>query len=344
VDDTRKAGGKFGYESLDIGSIDSWGYTIEYSLYNFWGLGPPWMAPFAISSDWFFGIEPQPYTAHYFRYNSDFATDIMLDGDDFAGTTAYSGSYEWYSDAEAWAWRSFYQSFDIPGGGATLDFMTYFEIEGDWDYGYVEVYDHTTGEWYTLDAAGTVNYVAHPQDNPNTPDAREPTAYEAAGRWHAFTGYSGGWMPVSMDLSPFAGHTIDVYFTTWQDGAFTLQMMYVDDISIPEIGFFDDVEAGEDGWTSTGWYVTDGILDNGYAAGAIDTKWVPTTRYPEPAWNNGMKLRRGKAMKVDPDTQSGVLRAPETPVDSGRVQVVIVTNHADHILSSHYDLWVDPAP
>ena len=45
-----------------------------------------------------------------------------------------------------------------------------------------------------------------------------------------------------MDLTPFAGHTIDLYFTTWQDGAFTLQMMYVDDISIPEIGFSDDVE------------------------------------------------------------------------------------------------------
>ena len=41
-----------------------------------------------------------------------------------------------------------------------------------------------------------------------------------------------------MDLTPFADHTIDLYFTTWQDGAFTLQMMYVDDISIPEIGFF----------------------------------------------------------------------------------------------------------
>jgi len=35
-----------------------------------------------------------------------------------------------------------------------------------------------------------------------------------------------------MDLSQFAGHTITVYFRTWQDGAFTLQMMYVDDIVI----------------------------------------------------------------------------------------------------------------
>jgi GTP-dependent phosphoenolpyruvate carboxykinase len=73
--------------------------------------------------------------------------------------------------------------------------------------------------------------------------------------------------PDPMDLAPFAGYTIELYFRTWQDGAFTLQMMYVDDISIPEIGFFDDVEAGEDGW-----YVTDGIQENGLGVVTVDTK------------------------------------------------------------------------
>ncbi|MDY7080534.1 MAG: hypothetical protein SXV54_26945, partial [Chloroflexota bacterium] len=168
LDDTEKAGGKYGYETLEVGTIDTWGYSIEYALSNMWW-GPPDETPFGVPSYWFFGIEPQPYTAHYFRFNNDGAADVFIDGDDFAGTLAHSGSYEWYSDAEAWAWRSFYQSFDIPAGGATLDFYTFYEIEDDWDYGYVEVYDHDTGEWYTLDAPGTVDYVAHGQDNPNTP-------------------------------------------------------------------------------------------------------------------------------------------------------------------------------
>jgi len=340
LDDTRKSGGKYGYESLEVGTIDTWGYSIEYVLRNFWGLGIPDQTPIYWPSDWFFGIEPQPYTAHYYRFNNNTEVDVWIDGDDFTGTTAYGGTYEWYSDAEAWAWRSFGQRFYIPTGGATLNFMTFYEIESDWDYGYVEVYDHITGEWYTLDAPGTVDDVAHGQDNPNTPDGREPTAYETAGRWHAFTGSSSGWVPVSMDLSPFAEHTIDLYFTTWQDGAFTLQMMYIDDISIPEIGFFDDVETGEDGWTSTGWYVTDGILDNGFGVVTLDTKWVPTARYPEPAGNNAMSLHSVSTLTVDPDTQSGVDSVSETPVESGRVKVSIVTNHANHILSSHYDFIV----
>jgi len=340
IDDTRKAGGKYGYDTLDIGSADTRGATIEWVLYNVWW-GPPDAAPFAVPSDWFYGIEPQPYTAHYFRFNSETATNVWVDGDDYSGTPAYSGSYEWYSGAEAWAWRSFYQTFSIPAGGATLDFMTFYEIEEDWDYGYVEVFDKTTGEWYTLDAAGTVDVVAHGQDNPNTPDEREPTAYEAAGRWHGFTGVSGGWVPVSMDLTPFAGHEIDVYFTTWQDGAFTLQMMYVDDISIPEIGFLDDVEAGEDGWASSGWYVSDGILANGLTIVAIDAKGVPTARYPEPTRSNAMQLHRVYTMTTDPDTQEGIVKVPATPVKSGRVEVAIIANHANHILTSHYELVVE---
>jgi len=315
------------------------GYSIEYVLSNFWW-GPPDEAPFDASSNWLFGIEPQPYTAHYFRFHNEKAANVFIDGDDFSGTTAYSGTNEWYSDAEAWAWRSFYQTFSIPAGGATLNFMTFFDIEDDWDYGYVEVHDLDTDEWYTLNAAGTVNYVAYGQDNPNTPAGREPTDYEAAGRWHAFTGYSGGWIPVSMDLSTFAGHDIDLYFTSWQDGAFTLQMMYVDDIAIPELGFFDDVEAGEGNWASTGWYVTDGILDNGFGVVTIDTKWVPTARYPEPAGNNGMPLHSISELVVDPVTQSGTDSVSATEANSGRVKVSIVTNHADHILSSHYDFAI----
>jgi hypothetical protein len=339
VDDTRKAGGKFGYETLDIGSVDTWGYSIEYAMGNFWW-GPPDVVPFTIPSAWL--GDPQPYTAHYYRFNgNEDPAMVWIDGEDFAGTTAYSGVYEWYSDAEAWAWRSFFQSFDIPAGGATLDFMTFFDIEGDWDYGYVEVYDQTADEWFTLDAAGTVDYVAHGQDNPNTPDEREPTAYEAAGRWHGFTGNSGGWIPVSMDLTPFAGHTIDLYFTTWQDGAFTLQMMYVDDISIPEIGFIDDIEAGEDGWTSTGWYVTDGIQDNNFGVVTIDTKGIPAARYPEPASNKAMTLHKLSTLFVDPFTQFGSDWVSSTPFDSNRVKISIVANHADHILPSGYLFGVE---
>jgi hypothetical protein len=335
--------GKYGYSTLEVGGADTRYRTIESFLLNNWW-GEPSLAPFDVSSDWFFGIEPQPYTAHYFRSNTNGMGKISIDGDDVSGTFPYSGNYEWYSDANAWAWRSFYQTFDIPAGGATLNFMTLFEIEWNWDYGYVEVYDHDTMQWTTLndpavvmyddyfDPYGMVDFVGHAQDNPNCPNGREPTDYEAAGNWYGFSGYSDGWIPVSMDLSPFAGHTIDLYFTTWQDGAFTLQMMYVDDISIPEIGFTDDVETGEDGWTSTGWYVTTGILDNSFG---VTTVSVKTTTW----WYYTFTTYAFNRMVVNPITETGTMYVMPIPVGSG-MHVTIVSNHAPHILTSHYELSV----
>jgi len=324
LDDTSMAGGRYGYDLLEIGSADTNGWTIDYALWGYYG-EPIFSGEWELEGWW--GV-PQPYTAHYYRFTTDKRSKMYIDGDDFAGTPAYSGTYEWYSGAEAWAWRSFYQTFAIPAGGATLEFMTYYEIEGDWDYGYVEVYDQDTGEWYTLDASGTVDNVPFAQDNPNTPGEREPTAYEAAGRWHAFTGYSGGWVPISMDLTPFAGHDIDLYFTTWQDGAFTLQMMYVDDISIAEIGFSDDVEAGEDGWTTTGWSVTDGILANDWEVTIL------TLGYPDIDL-----LYYPSRITVYYGTQAGDYTLSTSK--QNQIYLAIVSNRADHIMTSGYVLGVE---
>jgi hypothetical protein len=340
IDDTRKAGGKYGYESLDVGTIDTWGYSIEWTLNTFYG--PPFDFPFYLESSWWFG-DAMPYTAHYFRFTNEHAADVIIDGADYAGTLPYTDTYEWYSGMQAWAWRSFSQTFDftsLPDETLTLNFMTYFKIEGDWDYGYVEVYDHDADEWYTLDAPGTVDYVSFAQDNPNTPDGREPTDYEDAGRWHAFTGDSGGWIPVSMDLTPFAGHKIDLYFTSWQDGAYTEEMMYVDDISIPEFGFFDGAEAGEGEWTSTGWYITNGMIPNDWSVSVIDTKGVLTARYPEPTGNNAMTLHSHETIYVDPTTQFGYGQVSATTGKSGRVKVAILSNRADHIMVSSYEFSV----
>lgn len=337
IDDTRKSDGKYGYSTLELGTIDTWGYSIEWSVSTFYG--PPLDFPFYLESSWYYG-DAMPYTAHYFRFTNENAADVIFDGGDYAGTTAYSGTFEWYSGMDAWAWGSFSQTFDIPVGGATLNFMTYFEIEEHWDYGYVEVHDLTTDEWYTLPSDETVDFVWQPQDNPNTPDEREPTAYVAASRFNGLTGSSGGWIPISMDLTPFEGHTIEVFFTSWQDGAYTEEMMYVDDISIPEIGFFDGAEAGEGDWTPAGWYVTDGKLANGWGVSIIDTKSVPTARYPEPTGNNAMTLHTYGTLYIDPTYQIGMEKVSATTGKSGRVKVAILSNRADHIMMSSYELSI----
>jgi hypothetical protein len=327
LDDPSQGDGWYGYNTLDIPSDMSWGWSIDDALTYFYG-EPIFEADFALGSWWW--TDPQPYTAQYFRFTNRLAT-ITFDASDFSGTLPYSGDYEWYSGATAWTWRSFHQTFDIPAGGATLNFNTFYEIETDWDYGYVEVYDYDTGEYTTLEAPGiTVSTDPHMQDNPNVPDGREPRDYLAAGKWHAFTGFSGGWIPVSMDLSPFAGHQIEIHFRLWQDGAFTLQNMYVDDIAIPEIGFLDDVESGEGDWETDGWYITDGMWDNDFEVTILTVRYGGGAHGIEYLWENHMYISYA--------TQSGTRTTERT---YNNFHVMIVSNQADHILSSAYDFSVE---
>ncbi len=169
---------------------------------------------------------------------------------------AHSGTHCWHSDGTAWSWFRFYQTFDIPVTGATLNFWSYYEIEEDWDYGYVEVRDLNTNEWYTLPGLTTISTLPERQNNPNCLPQYEPTSYYDAGRWNAFTGFSNTLYEEAMNLTPFAGHTIRLHFTYWTDGYILERGWDIDDIRIPEINFFDDVESGLDGWTvSSGWYI-----------------------------------------------------------------------------------------
>jgi hypothetical protein len=173
---------------------------------------------------------------------------------DERGELAHNGTSEWYSDRENNLWCRLSRTFDIPETGATLKFWSSYSIEENWDYGYVEVHNLDTGEWYTLPGVKTVSTLPYGYDNPNCPNEFEPTSYNATGRWNAFTG-SSDWYQEVMDLTPFASHAIELYFAYWTDPGVIGKGWYIDDIEIPEIGFFDDVESGPDGWTCNGWYM-----------------------------------------------------------------------------------------
>jgi hypothetical protein len=349
----------FGYDSLNIGTADTWGYSIEYALQRYWYPSHRLKVPLTLSAAAFWGGAPQPYTAQYYSFNNQKSLTAMLDGTEEAGVAAHSGGSEWCSGQGTWAWKSFSQSFAIPTTGASLNFWTYYEIEDGWDYGYVEVFDQDTGEWTTLagtDDLGnplTTDTLPQVQDNPNVPEGREPMDYVADGEWNAFTGNSGGWVHVNMDLAPFAGDNVTIYFRTWQDGAFTLQMMYVDDIEIPELGFADDLESGTGGWTSPdvttdpdfpdtdGWSVGDGLEPNNWQGTLIETLWDTTTRYSRGHSASARNylfytlLDGPWSIDVDADTQSGSLSRKASVSNQSKLNwVYIVSNRANHILGS----------
>jgi hypothetical protein len=269
LDDTTFAKGIYGYYGIDLPCTESQWYDIP-TVVDIIGAYSPWPTypdgPITLP-------ERLPYVAWYWRFDDGApALKVEFNGDDYAGIFPHSPANEWYSDGTAYSWFRLGHTFAIPSTGATLKFWSNYDIEEDWDYGYVEVHDVTTDEWYTLPGIQTVSTIPNPEDNPNCPDPFEPTTYLAAGTWNGFTGNSGGWYQEQMDLTAFAGHGIELYFTYWTDPYTLGRGWYVDDIEIPELGFSDNVESGANGWTvNAGWSITTGVIPNEFEVNFIQT-------------------------------------------------------------------------
>ncbi len=350
---------KYGYRNIDLGP-DTYGETIpgmlEYYTWDawFWDYNDDYelFLPFDAQGSWYYywyyPAGPMPYTAQYYPFAPYSSIAVSLDGNDTAGVSAYSGSRQMLSGQGTWTWRSFYKTFAVPAEigavNSSLQFYAYYDIESEWDYGYVEVWDQTADEYYTLPLTSgastvTVDYVSFPQDNPNCPDGREPTDYEAAGRWNALTGSSNGWVQLNADLTPFAGHTITIYFRTWQDGAYTLPMMYVDAVALGwSTGGYEvaDFETGMDGWAtpaagdSAGWTRGTGLVANDWQGTLVRLpSFNPMGRY-----NPAVTVYN---TKMNSSTQAGTITAKANPLTMPS-WLYIVSNRADHILVSDYYL------
>jgi hypothetical protein len=283
LDDTSFANGIYGYYNLDLPCAASGWWSIPYSMaywqsaypdfFN-WNVhkleGNPQMG-YAYPN----GYSRLPYIPNYVKFLDLGTHALRVDfaGDQFVGVFPHSPTHEWHSRGTGFAWyRLKSQTFSIPSAGATLKFWSNYDIEEEYDFGYVEVHDLGTDtepldEWYTLEGIGTTTAVnVDGTDNTNCPDEFEPTTYLTAGRWYGFTGNSGGWYQELMSLGQFADHDVEIFFTYWTD-PYTLGLgWYIDDIEIPELVFLDDVESGFNDWTTyiipsgaPGWWITTGV-------------------------------------------------------------------------------------
>jgi hypothetical protein len=250
--------GVYGYYELDIPSINSGGLSIPLVLED-----TPELYDKVVRSG-SYSDTTLPYTANYieFHYHPGSTNiDLTFNGDDWTGIDAYSGDFKMSSNGDAWAWYRFHQYFDLTGlSTATLNFYTQYDIELDWDYGYVEVHDLTMDTWCTLQGINTVDTLPRNEgiDNDNCPGDEtdwdlEPTGYYEDGLWNAFTGTVSEWYQEEMDLTSFAGHEIEIYFTYWTDPYTLGGGWFVDDIAIPELGIFDDFEGASNWVIDNGW-------------------------------------------------------------------------------------------
>jgi immune inhibitor A len=158
-------------------------------------------------------------------------------------TEAHSGDQFWYSNRGDDSDMRLTRRFDLGDvSQATLRFWTWYDIEAGWDYGYVMVSNDDGATWSIL--RGDLSTDANPHGN----------SYG----W-SYTGLSGEgpvWVEESISLDDFAGQQILVRFEYITDDALNSPGWAIDDISIPELGYRDDVEAGTAGWQAEGFVQT----------------------------------------------------------------------------------------
>jgi hypothetical protein len=200
---------------------------------------------------------PVERTTQVAQYGADYiylqgGQDLILD---FYGTTrarllpamAHSGDFVWYSNRGDDCDARLTRAFDLRGlDRATLRFWTWYDIENGWDYGYVQVSNDGGNTWHILRGPSTTDA------NPNSNNYG----------W----GYTGSqtWVEQEIDLSAYAGQEISLRFEYVTDDALNAPGWLIDDVSIPELGYQDDVEVGPGDWLAEGFVRTNNTVPQRY--------------------------------------------------------------------------------
>jgi hypothetical protein len=175
----------------------------------------------------------------------------------------HSGDYYVYSQMADMAYKRLGGTFSLPADSPTLKFWVSYDIEPDWDYAFVEINEVGTDTWTTLpDLNGRTTtstgescpegwvdeihpFLAHYMTYIDYGVPCESTG--TTGAWNAFTGNSGGWQQVEIDLSAYAGKTVELYISYASDWSVQALGVFVDDIELS--GYpLEDFEGGMGQW------------------------------------------------------------------------------------------------
>jgi len=183
---------------------------------------------------------------------------IYLSGDAQSGVAPNSGTYEVASGGGHLV-SDRMLALNTPVGG-TLTFWTWYDIEEEWDYGFVEASTDGGSTWTPLPGNITRN-----SNNPNSSTAWENSLVAGqANTDTAITGNSGGWVEGTFTLPAASG--VLVRFSYYTDEAVNGQGWFIDDVTVN--GFSDGFEDGTGAnWSLGGWTVTTGLFANDWIAG-----------------------------------------------------------------------------
>jgi hypothetical protein len=209
--------------------------------------------------------EAPSYAAYYGLYKGVQPTlDAIFTGAAQSGVAPAEGSYEVFSGSQNLLTDRMLQ-LNVPVGD-TLTFKTWYDLENEWDYGFVEVSTDNGSTWAPLKGS-----ITRTSTNPNGSTAWENSLLGAATSSDAvITGNSGGWVNASFDL-PAASNVL-VRIAYYTDEGTLGQGWFVDDVHVTTAAgtFEPGFEAGTSGWTLGGWTRTTGLFQNDWSLSFVN--------------------------------------------------------------------------
>jgi len=208
------------------------------------------------------------------QYGVDYIS-IECEGDftlSFTGSTVtgllpanpYSGEYAFWSNKGDESNMTLTREFDFSSisGPIELSFRTWYDIETDWDYLYLEVSEN--GEnWEII----------------TTPSG---TGTDPSGNSYGwgYTGVTNDWIEEKIDLSEYAGKKIFVRFEYLTDAAVNGEGFMLDDVKVDAAGYSSDFEADDGGWQAEGFVRVQNVLPQTFGLALIKTSDSSVTMIP----------------------------------------------------------------
>jgi hypothetical protein len=216
--DSSQSKYKYGFKNLDVGIDIGTPDTPNLEAYDTPG-APPWGADYIWLTD-----NPKKFSKLIFNGVdlSQSPTPWTSDGD-----WLYSGTG---NEVDHWA------IFETVGGGA-LTFDTYWDLEDNWDFGFVQVSTNGGLTWTSLEG----DYTTYDHD-PNA----YPTVVEnlpGLTGWSCYYADDPCVINLSYDLSPYDGQDILVAFRMITDWATAYEGWYVDNVYVGDTLISDGTDS-----------------------------------------------------------------------------------------------------
>ncbi|WKZ40601.1 MAG: immune inhibitor A [Anaerolineales bacterium] len=218
--------------------------------------------------------QPDPLSRTVHQYGVDYIV-IECAGDytiSFTGSTVtkllpadpYSGTYAFWSNKGDESNMTLTREFDLTNVSAPIEFSfrTWYDIETDWDYLYLEISED--GETWEI--------VPTPSGTGTNPSGN---SYG----W-GYSGTTNGWIEERIDLSQYAGKSIFVRFEYVTDAAVNGEGFLLDDVRIEAADYSSDFEADDGGWVAEGFVRVQNVLPQTFGLALVLTGDSSVTMIP----------------------------------------------------------------